>query len=54
MKSTVSKLDKIVEENGEKDDIESLFLGETCKLNNSFIISNPILFSYSRIPQRLA
>jgi hypothetical protein len=54
MKSTVSKLDKIVEENGEKDDTESLFLGETCKLNNLFMISNHILFSYSCIPQRLA
>jgi len=39
MKSQVSKLEKIVEEknaieeSGDKDDVESLFLGETCKLN---------------------
>jgi len=38
MKSQVSKLEKIVEEKnaaeeGDKDDVQSLFLGETCKLN---------------------
>ena len=49
MKSQVSKLEKIVEaknaeESGDKDEIESLFLGETSKLDILNIFTNDIIY----------